>query len=387
MALLGRAKLPVVVAAALGLASAGFVVLSPASAQAPAADPKPAPAKAATKAKVPTKGAKAAAADAAAKADPAEAQRALDAAQKAFQANKLDVALAQVNRALGISGVPPSVIAKALHLRGMIYRKQGKPAQAIADLTGALYLKGGLTDAEHADALRNRAAAYREAGLNDQAIADEKRVAGGPGAVAPAAPAPAAAPAPVASAPAESKGFFANLFSSPTAPPPTAGLSPEATPAADAPARSSGSAPIATASVPKGPAASSWTGSTKVASPTAPPPPAAPARPAPSPAATAKAAPPPPAAAAAAPTPPSGGGQSYQVASYPSRAAADALVAKLKREHAAVLAGNEPVVSEAVVGAFGTQYRVWIGPIGPENAKRSCAALRSAGLDCMPIGR
>jgi hypothetical protein len=346
-----------------------------ANAQAPAAEPKPA--KTATKAKVPTKAAKATAkAETAAKADPAEAQRALDAAQKAFQASKLDVALAQVNRALAIGGAPPSVIAKALHLRGMIYRKQGKPAQAIADLTGALYLKGGLTDAERADALRNRAAAYREAGLTDQAVADEKRVAGGPSAADAVTPAPP--PAPVASAPAEPKGFFANLFASPTAPPPAAGLSPEASPTVEAPARSSGTAPIATASVPKGPASSSWTGSTSVAAPVAPGP--APARPV----AAAKPAPPPPTPEPAAPA---GTGQSYQVASYPSRAAADALVAKLKRDHAALLAGNEPVVSEAVVGAFGTQYRVWIGPIGPADAKRSCVALRSAGLDCMPIGK
>ena len=68
-------------------------------------------------------------------------------------------------------------MAKALLYRGIAYRQQKKPAQAIADLTSALWLKGGLAEADRSDALKQRTSAYQEAGLADS---------GGP--IAPAVP-------------------------------------------------------------------------------------------------------------------------------------------------------------------------------------------------------
>ena len=56
-------------------------------------------------------------------------------------------------------------MAKALFYRGVAYRQQKLPAQAIADLTSALWLKGGLGGNDRADALRQRTSAYQEAGL------------------------------------------------------------------------------------------------------------------------------------------------------------------------------------------------------------------------------
>ncbi|HRD75659.1 MAG TPA: SPOR domain-containing protein, partial [Hyphomicrobiaceae bacterium] len=76
-----------------------------------------------------------------------------------------------------------------------------------------------------------------------------------------------------------------------------------------------------------------------------------------------------------------------QVASYASRAAADQLIAKLKREHPALIGSRELIVNEAVVGAFGKQYRVWIGPYSAADAKPTCVKLRAAGLDCLPLGQ
>ena len=58
-------------------------------------------------------------------------------------------------------------MAKALLYRGIAYRQQKKPAQAIADLTSALWLKGGLGGDDRTDAMRQRASAYQEAGLAD----------------------------------------------------------------------------------------------------------------------------------------------------------------------------------------------------------------------------
>ena len=62
--------------------------------------------------------------------------------------------------------LPPAIMAKALLYRGIAYRQQKKPAQAIADLTSALWLKGGLSESDRADGLRQRTAAYQEAGLS-----------------------------------------------------------------------------------------------------------------------------------------------------------------------------------------------------------------------------
>ena len=56
---------------------------------------------------------------------------------------------------------------RALLYRGLTYRKQGMPGRAVSDLTSALLLPDGLSDAERIDAEQNRVAASREAGLPD----------------------------------------------------------------------------------------------------------------------------------------------------------------------------------------------------------------------------
>ena len=68
--------------------------------------------------------------------------------------------------------MPPPQMARALYHRGVAYRKANKPAQAISDLTSALWLKNGLQDADRQDAVKQRADAYREAGLPDQSGED-----------------------------------------------------------------------------------------------------------------------------------------------------------------------------------------------------------------------
>ncbi len=54
--------------------------------------------------------------------------------------------------------LPPAIMARALYMRGVAYRQQSKPAQAISDLTSALWLKGGLAAEDRADALKQRPA-------------------------------------------------------------------------------------------------------------------------------------------------------------------------------------------------------------------------------------
>ena len=94
-------------------------------------------------------------------------QKTLDSAQKSLDAGKADVALNQVNALISGGGLETRSMARALAVRGYAYKKQSKPAQAIADLQSALWLKDGLTETERASALQARSEAYREAGLGD----------------------------------------------------------------------------------------------------------------------------------------------------------------------------------------------------------------------------
>src|SRR5262245_30130118 len=108
----------------------------------------------------------AAAATAKKKHDPVEAQRAVANAGKLIEAGKTEQAIQALSATLAGGNLPPAIMAKALFYRGVAYRQQKKPAQAIADFTSALWLKGGLSESDRADGLRQRAAAYAEAGLN-----------------------------------------------------------------------------------------------------------------------------------------------------------------------------------------------------------------------------
>src|SRR5690606_18526533 len=131
----------------------------------------------------------------------------------ALRAGRVDLAVQELTAAITGGKISQSTLARALYYRGLAYRKQNKPAQAIADFTSALWIKNGLDAEQRADALLNRAAAYRDAGLTDQAEADEQRVA----ASRQSRRAAAASPAETPSAPASSSGgglgsFFNALF-------------------------------------------------------------------------------------------------------------------------------------------------------------------------------
>ncbi len=102
----------------------------------------------------------------------AAAQKAYDTGTKSFESGKYKEASAQLSSALAGGGLPSQQMAKALYYRGVANRKLGKPAQAMSDLTTAIWVSGGLSDSDRAAAIENRQAAYREAGLGDQAPAD-----------------------------------------------------------------------------------------------------------------------------------------------------------------------------------------------------------------------
>lgn len=101
------------------------------------------------------------------KASEGAAEKSYAAGVAAFDKGKVDSAVTALSAALRQGGLPPAKMAKALFYRGSAYRKQGKPAQAISDLTSSVWIKGGLSDADRLAAIDQRKAAYQEAGLGN----------------------------------------------------------------------------------------------------------------------------------------------------------------------------------------------------------------------------
>jgi tetratricopeptide (TPR) repeat protein len=95
------------------------------------------------------------------------ATRMLDAGIAAYQAGNASQAIRAFNTVLRGGGLASPQIARALYYRGLSYRQKGKPGLAISDLTSAAWLKDGLSPTEKQEALSNRVAAYREAGIGD----------------------------------------------------------------------------------------------------------------------------------------------------------------------------------------------------------------------------
>lgn len=299
------------------------------------------------------------------KQDPAAAQHTIDAAKKLVAAGKADQAAQSLTVLLARGGLPPSIMAKAFLERGIAYRKGSKPAQAISDLTSALWLKGGLSSEERTQALDHRTAAYQEAGLS---ASGEARTAAAPTkehavtgsawsgtTTASVRSDPAVEHASVPASQSNPWGFFNNLFGAPAPAPQqstTGSLAKTERPAAHAPAE------------PKK-AVSSWVQNTEV---------------------HAKAEPKPARVAAAPAHAKPEGKFRIQLASVRTEQEAKAVAAKVKREHAAALASREPEIDRAVVGNMGSFYRVRLGPFATQQESQAmCAQFKGSGLDCLTV--
>lgn len=285
---------------------------------------------------------------AAPKRDAATTTGDVDAAQKLLAAGNVDPAVTMLTTLISGGNLPASTMARALYLRGTAYRQQSKPALAISDLTSALWLKGGLSDADRADATQQRAAAYSDAGLTDQGQA----IASG----ATRSKAVAASEAPASSG----TGFFGGLFGGGAANSPP-------------PAPKEAAAPVRVNTV--------KTARAPLPQPTATLAPAT---------ATATVA----VANAPAPQPKhdtpvkSGGGQFHsRIALVRTKAEAEAVIAKLKFQHAEVLGTKKPDIGETAFGNMGSFYQVRVGPYANANeAQALCGKLKGSGLDCVPVG-
>jgi hypothetical protein len=298
--------------------------------------------------------------------DPVEAQRAIDAADKLLQGGKAEQAAQALTVTLAGGNLPPAIMARALYMRGTAYRQQSKPAQAISDLTSALWLKGGLTAEDRQAALKQRAGAYADAGLTESGeIATATAPATKEAKERPPAKTWGVVTTPTDNAPsnttqtAEGGNWFKNWFNS-AAPSAQVNSAPQVTASIDKtePSAKAAQAPAA----PR--VASAWSSKTQVNAETAPAEVRAPSSP--------------PARAE--------GKYRVQLAIVRTQQEAAALAAKAKRALAGALAAREPEIDQAVLGNMGSFYRVRVGPFATvQETQAVCAKVKGTGFDCLTV--
>lgn len=318
----------------------------------------------------------------AAKKDPAEARKDVISGVKAFEKGKMADAIELLSKGLKSGGLAPADTAKALYYRGLANKRSGHPAQAISDLTSAVWLKDGLNEEERKTAIETRSAAYSEAGLKDPGMADAKSDGAGASNVAAKSGSSSSSSSSSSSVSGSSSGplsgvgnFFSGLFGGGSSS--ASAASTGETETAAVPDNSG----LETAST--GPAAvsvSAWNSTTQAA---------------PAAAATTTAAPSQQWQTAARPATqqaaPAGSAKSLkkgrfevQVAAVRSRGDAERLAHDVTQKYGSILAARVPEIEETVFGNMGTFYRVSIGPFAKADDTASvCQALKAGGYDCM----
>ena len=102
----------------------------------------------------------------------------LRAGQDALANGKYQAAAGHFGKALRSNELSDAQVARALYLRGTAYQQGGRPAQAIADITSALYIPG-LSSADRAKAYLSRGKAYEAVGMGSLAKSDIARARNG----------------------------------------------------------------------------------------------------------------------------------------------------------------------------------------------------------------
>lgn len=102
----------------------------------------------------------------------------LAAGEKALADGQFQVAAQHFVKALRSNDLTDIQVAKALYQRGVAYERIERPAQAIADITSALFLDA-LPGADRTKAYLSRGRAYEAVGMNDLARADISRAKSG----------------------------------------------------------------------------------------------------------------------------------------------------------------------------------------------------------------
>jgi hypothetical protein len=355
---------------------------------------------------------------------------------KSLEDGDYAAAVRQLSATVNDANASQSQAAKALLLRGIAFRKGGKPAKAIADLGAAIWL--GLPTSDRTRALVNKGLAYKATGLSSQGDAElaqarkvsststvDKLIAQDGGATV------ASADSEISSTSSQSSGesvwsrLVPSFGGATTAPAPAA---PE--PAAEpAPTRTAKAAPSSgwnasvshEASESSGSTVSRWFGSlTGDNAPAGSPPPPAAQAAAPKPAPPPKPVAPPPSTSSwakntqtqkvvsnddeggtaigrwfsrqtsSAPAPsgspaPQGGGYTVQLANSKSQADAQALWKKVQKSNRQ-LASAASRIEKVDIGNFGTFYSLKIGPFASQaESTKLCNALKRNGTDCSVV--
>lgn len=368
---------------------------------------------------------------------------------KALDDGNYKVASRQLTRAMRAGDLSTGQVAKALYLRGVAQRNADKPAQAISDLSSAIWLQG-LTKAELAQAHMNRALAYEAVGIGERARDDRARaksvdpnvkvaaVASGPR--DPSVPsfqtevkreeafqsvpafrtevsrddrpaAPRQTPAfrtEVRTAKKESKplpAFRTSIIPDEERPEPAGQPAPR--PAQSKPAASQWSTSIASNSASEktdeaknregdsGFFTSLWDKARgrdgeeeKSVLPPSAPAPAAPATQWTQTTKVANAKPEPALSAASRITTASDGRYRVQLAALRSEDEARSTWQRLSSRHKSLLAGREPLIEKTNLGGLGVFYRIQIGPFaGKKESTQFCNALKRGGVDCFLVVR
>lgn len=361
---------------------------------------------------------------------------------KAYEAGRLDKAVELLSQGVRSGGLPKQDLAKALYYRGLAYQRSDQPAQAIADLTNAVWMKEGLSPEEQQKALDARGKAYATVGVRDPGPPAVKVGTASPGTSvsAPQAASPTVAPVPKAPSPPAVSNKPAKIAKSPSpaAAKPLPGFETKVSTATSPPATTSGeknsasgsggplsgvgsffsnlfsggsdesevkakaSSPAATASIapPKSSssvtAVSEWSSQTSVAEPASRAAVAVPTQRtpvlapkaktqiAPAQVASVSSAPrnPPPAKTKAPPK----SNIRLQVAAVRSRNEAERVAAELTRKHGSQIGSRAPAISETVFGNMGTFYQVNVGPFAKaSDTANICRALKADGYDCLVV--
>jgi hypothetical protein len=314
-----------------------------------------------------------------ANAAPVDAEASLDQARRALAEGKAETAFGLADQVVKNAKKDPRNTARALAVRGEAHLRQGRPAEALADLESALWVKGGLAGAEREAAMTARANALQQAGLasssagsNTRSGANQvvdagdsaaRRTRDGGAAKAGADEAPSTATAPSSGL----GGFFSNIFG---------GGSSKAKPDEERAGRSSWTTATNAPARPVEPAISS-SEPQRNEEPARKPPASAAAK-------TARVT---TAIAAPAPlAPPTAGAYRVQLAAVRSRSEAEAMAQSVRKTEATVLGTRNFEIIEETYGNMGHFYRVRIGQFDhPTEAMAVCASLRQKRIDCMML--
>lgn len=306
------------------------------------------------------------------------AQAALHAGYKSLQAKNTKQAITDLSRAIKSGKLRSNEMAKALYYRGQAYRAAKRPADAIADLTSALWMKGALSERERKAAMALRQKTYQQLGVSGPALAFGSTTTTTAATPAPASSATPRAPRPSTAAKPAKPTNTNNSWTVSTAPAqPTANANPLTTAtngvtsffnnlfggASNSTTTGSLSGQSQSSAGQTSQSAAGWQSQTKASS-----------------AARTRVARAQPRAVAS----PNSGRYFIQVASVRDPGQARTLASTVASRHKALLQGRQPAVETGVLGNMGKFYHVRVRSFrSASDASKLCKKLIASGLDCL----